>query len=465
MLRRLTLIAAVALPLLHGFSISQSALQPAPDAQKATVAPVGNAAIDDYNKANILVTRSLMSPKNVADTFGRRIGRRYIALQITVANRNSQYQWLITDASVNLSEIIGYMQHSCAPRAQSLIALTNKTLTSADLTVLRGVAEKGQTYDPRNLTVRILEGSGTIAAGLLGITTFGPALAPSIAAFNGPLINSVQRIFPDETINQINRLNDSAYGANLLVPKQQSRVMVIFIPMATLLSKAEQAKFNKDPYSVYNSCTDLRLLDATVNGHFIAQLDLVPSITNVEISPNEVAKFGIDNFKVAGAINGRNLDKAKIDLSGAPVGLTIKETGTSSEKIYFELSSPQPLPPNLPITFLLRKDGSPTLSWSVAAAWVPQRPAITGAGLTPASLKQGEQKTFEIDGSGFLLDSRLELDNRKGLTIGDLTYVNTGKLKVTIAAAEDAALGPREIEVHTAGGVSGKAVLTISAKQ
>lgn len=463
MFSKIMLVAAVTLQLLSGFGGAEPT-----NGENGKTVPAGNAAIDKYNEDNIKVTRSLMSPKNVSDAFGRRIGKRYIALQITVANRNAEYQWLITDASVDMARIIGYMGKSCAQRAQSLIELTaksaNPTLTGADLTVLRGVAEKGQNYDPRNLSVRVLQGTGTIAAGLLGVTMFGPAFAPSVAAFNGPLITAVQRIFPDETINQMNRLNDSAYGANLLVPKQQSKVMVVFIPVATLLNSDEQKKFYADPNSVYSGCTDLRLLNATVNGHPIAQLDLTPSITNVEISATEAAKFGTDNFKVAGVLNGRNLDKATLELSGAPDGLTIKTTGTpSSEQIAFELASAKPLRPNLPVTLVLRKPDFPVRTWSISASWVPQRPTIASAGIAPASIKQGEKKTIEISGSGFLPDAQLDVE-KQGLTVGDVAYVSTSKLRVDIAVADSATAGSREISVRTVGGDSGKAALTIAAK-
>jgi hypothetical protein len=71
-----------------------------------TPLPDGNAAVDEMNGKYIKVWRTLMAPKNVADTFGRRIATRYIALQLTIANRSTEYQWLIQDASVNLEKLL-----------------------------------------------------------------------------------------------------------------------------------------------------------------------------------------------------------------------------------------------------------------------------------------------------------------------------------------------------------------------
>lgn len=68
-------------------------------------------------------------------------------------------------------------------------------MSSIDLKLLRGVAEKGYAMDPRNLTIRLLKGAGTIAGGIIGVATFGPAYAPSVAAFNGPFITAAERTF------------------------------------------------------------------------------------------------------------------------------------------------------------------------------------------------------------------------------------------------------------------------------
>jgi len=433
--------------------------------------PTGNSAINEYNKEYLVLTRTIVSPKAVADAFGRRIGRRYIALQITIANRNSEYQWLVTDASADLSRLIGYMNSSstCSTRATSLMALTrptpNPTVTGSDLTVLRGVAEKGQDLDPRNLTLRILEGSGTIAAGLLGVTTFGPAFAPSVAAFNGPLVNAFARMFPDRTVNQMNRLNDSAYTANTLVPKQQARVLVIFIPADILLTSQEQNLFYRDANSVYSSCVDLRLLDAYMNGHYVTQLNVGPVITGITIPSMESAKFASDNFKVSGTITGRFLDGATVSLDGAPVGLTIAATGKgTAEVLTFELSAQQPVSQNAPITIQVSKPGMPVTSHTITANYTPAAPTISAGGVSPSSVKQGEQKTIEITGTNFLPGARPEFTNSIGLTIGDIEYVSTTKLKVSVGAASDAATGPREFVIRVAGVPTGKALVTVEAK-
>ena len=437
--------------------------------------PAKNKDVDKFNADYLLLARTLMSPKSVSDAFGKRIGKRYIALQITVVNRNPDYQWLISDGAVNLGKLLAYMNvnSACRDRAQSLMMLTqqvstsagNTTLTSSDLTVLRGVAEKGQLLDSRNFALRSLRGSGTIAAGLLGVTTFGPAFAPAVAAFNGPLISAYETIFPDQTVNQINRLNDSAYAANTVVGKQQARVLVVFIPASHLLDKTEEKKFFKDPNSVYSGCVDLRLLDAAVDGHFITKLDVSPSITSVSIAPAESAKFASDNFKVAGVIVGQFLDGAALSLVSPPPGLSISMSGEASEtRIHFELASLEPLAPNSIVSIQAKKDNLPATTFSLPANFSPSRPAIAAGGVKESKIKQGESKRVIITGSGFLPGATLDFADRKGLGLGDLTYISNSELRVDIRADLTAAEGPREFVVRTVGGASGIASITVEKK-
>lgn len=168
-------------------------------------------------KESIRVYLSVMDPKNVSDIFGKRIAKRYVAIQITIANRNKDFQYLIHDVSLDLSTIYA---------KSDLKAKGHYEPSSEDKTLVRGVGEKGAILDPRNLIVRLLTGAGTIAGGITGVTTFGSSFAPSVAAFNGPVMSAIRNAFPDMTVNQMNRLNDSAYAANTLVGKQSAKVMV-----------------------------------------------------------------------------------------------------------------------------------------------------------------------------------------------------------------------------------------------
>ncbi len=263
----------------------------APAQTPTAPAPDSNTAVSEMNRQYIRIWRTLMTPKNVADAFGSRIAKRYIAMQITVANRNKDYQWLIQDASIDLSSFLeeqkarkGECKDSSSLFLLAGAELADSKVASADLTVLRGVAEKGQALDTRNIALRSLTGAGVVAAGLIGIARVGRSFAPAVAVFNGPFLDAFKGVFPDYTIEQMNRLNDSAFLANTIVGKQQAKVLVMFIPQPYLLSKKQQKMYYSEPESIYN-CVDLRLLDANVNGNFITGVNLSAAPTPTAADP------------------------------------------------------------------------------------------------------------------------------------------------------------------------------------
>jgi hypothetical protein len=299
-----------------------------------------------------------MDPKIVSDVFGKRIAKRYIAIQITIANKNKDFQYLIHDVSLDLTAI--YKDPASRPRG-------GYEPSSEDKTLVRGVAEKGQMYDTRNLVIRILEGVGTIAGGITGIATFGSSYAPTVAAFNGPFLDAIKSTFPDKTLNQVNRLNDSAYVSNTVVPKQSAKVMVAFLPQAILLDSSDRAAFWKDPVDLFKKI-DLRAIVANADGSFIQEVPEAaqPSITTIVIAEGEKAKLrSAAGFEVVGEILGDHLDSTKLTLK-QPAGVECSIEGEPNEKkIKFKLKSDKAVPPGVALVFeVTRNSLSATHSWS-----------------------------------------------------------------------------------------------------
>ncbi len=214
-------------------------------------------------KKEISISASVMDPKNVADIFGRRVAKRYVAVQLTIANRSPDFQYLIHDVRLAVNDV--YLDASLKPKK-------DYKPTSEDLLMVRGVAEKGQIYDPSNFILRLLRGTGNIAAGVIGVASLGASYAPTVAMFNGPVLTAYRDVFPDMTINQMNRLNDTAYAANSLVPKQSSKVLVAFLPQAILMDAKYQGKFWKDPLSIVQQI-DFRNLKPIVDGSFMTVVE------------------------------------------------------------------------------------------------------------------------------------------------------------------------------------------------
>jgi hypothetical protein len=281
--------------LLLVFSITRLAAGPprpqdASAAASAACSSLRGLAIDEMNRRFIAVSSTFIPPGSVADAFGKRIARRSIALQVTVVNRNSEYPWLVQDALIDVSKLMGRLESraECGPNLDRLLESIERfraqsgpaepddaaghggaQIGSAGLPVLRGIAEKGQALDARNLALRILRGAGSVAAGLIGMASFGPSFAPAVALFNGPFLSAYASSLPDFTITQMSRLDDSAFPANTVIGKQQGRTFVLFLPVEYLLTSRQEKPFYKNPESVFG-CADPRLLEARVRGTFIA---------------------------------------------------------------------------------------------------------------------------------------------------------------------------------------------------
>jgi hypothetical protein len=214
-----------------------------------------------------------MAPKNASDDFGHRLGRRFIIYQVTISNDNKDFQFLLHDVTVDLSTLFGFEPGSYLYSG-----------STQELTLLRGIPEKGQDLDPRNLTLHILQGIGSVAGGVSGLTPFSDVMGSSVAVFNGPFLQSFIGIAPDHTGTQLNRLSDSAYIVNTVIEKQRAKTIAIFIPEATMLTKAQQNEYWEDP-NFFLQTFPLDQADVCVDGAFITTI-APPTLTSAVLTPN-----------------------------------------------------------------------------------------------------------------------------------------------------------------------------------
>jgi hypothetical protein len=434
---------------------STSAPYALPAVTAAAVAPAAAAAPEKSDQQKyIRVYRAVIDPLSVSDIFGRRIAKRFVVIQVTVANTSPDYQYLIHDVSLDVSKMLnitgGYR------------------MSSADLTLLRGVAEKGQNLDPRNVTLRILRGAGTVAAGLIGVARFGKSYAPAVAMWSGPLVSAYETVFPDYTINEMNRLNDSAYAANALVPKQQSKVMAAFIPQAIFMSPDQQKAFWKDPTSIQNAI-DWRLLSVLVDGDLITNIsDVAPALTSATIDANEMKNFQADKPEVKGSISGKYLTGTEIKLLNSDLpGVAIRVDGTpSDQKVDFIVNSNLPVAPGKVLKLGVSKKGQDAVKETdVAITYSSAAPTLTKVDLP--SLTQGDQdKVITLTGTNFLPSAtQVLIAPTDGVTVASVDVKSSTSLEAKATVTSTAPTSGRQITVVTLGGSSSGLALTINKKQ
>jgi hypothetical protein len=422
------------------------------------------ATIKAQSDDDIKVKVGVMAPQIVSDTFGRRVAQNFVAVQVTVANHNTNYQYLINDVTLSLDKV--FIPH--VPSEDGLY------ISSAELSLLRGVAEKGQGQDTRNKTLRLFRGVGTIAAGLIGVTSFGPSYAKSVAVFNGPVISAFSEAFPDYTINQMNRLSDSAYQANTLVPAKHSKVMVAFIPQAMFLNETQRKQFWKDPTGLYPDtnggcssplCVDFRKADIYLDGNFITEVStLPPAVSTAVFSSTEMQKFQNDKPVVSGSIVGRFLSGASISLlNQQPKGLSIAADGEPTPtRLNFIVKSDRPVPPGTRLNFEV-SNAQGVQNFSKDLLYLPDPPTLTA--ISPNTGKQNSSVTVTLTGTNFVPEpgNTVVRISGSGVEVSDPVEVLGSSMKVTFKISATAAVGTRNVTVINPNSESKPVTFTITA--
>lgn len=383
---------------------------------------------------------TVLDPKSVSDIFGRRIAKRYVAFQVTISNENKDYQFLIQDISIDLGEVADL---------ESVMIPKSYTPSSNDLSILRGVSEKGQVYDWRNLAVRLMRGAGSVATSLAGVTTFGSSYVPSVSLWNGTVGPAFRDVLPDLTVTQMNRLNDSAYQANTLVPKQGAKVMVAFVDQAMLMDRELQKRFYKDPMSIAD-IMDFRKAKAKVRGMLITDvLDLPPLISAVVIGDDQRAHFTDIPATIEGTIVGRNLTGAGIQIDNK--GMEIKLQGTpESTRLSFILTAKEPILPGSFLNFVvIRKDDVAKLPFPVSYTI----PVPTLGKIAPEAVKPGEANIkVTLTGADFI-KSLLKVTSCDAIKVKDTNWKSPTEIEIDVDIPADAATGPCNIQVKNGDNV------------
>jgi hypothetical protein len=446
---------------------------------------------DDTDKA--VTKRVILTPKVVSDDFGKRIAQTHLAVQVTVANTSKDKDLIIEAASLDLTKALTPARMAAF---QQRVADVNKklnltgsdayqasltgTASSVDLELLQGVIQKGQNYDPRNQAYRAIVAIGTIGAGLVGVAGLGPVLPRAVAAWSGPGLTAFSTLFPDLTVDEVIRLSNQAYTANIVVPKQKSKVFVVFIPLDLIMDTREKGQYWHHPSDFMSLANgpaaaagaaarpDLSQVEVEVQYDFIVPVnDVPPNVTDVVFDAKE-----LDNFAalkpVHGSVVGRFLDGATVSLPDADaLGLSIApDTAPKSDdnRLYFIITPKKVPPAGSRLTFQLTK-GKQVSSFSKLLAHHLPAPTLTS--ISPASGSAKSDVPVTLAGSGFFEgDVSILFDGSSdasvsGIKINNLK-VKEASIEVTFSIDEKAKAGDRQVQVLTSGGLTGMQKFTVA---
>jgi hypothetical protein len=205
------------------------------DANKTIAADaIVGAAVEALNKnfeapPDVACSMSLLTYSETSDIFGLRVAKDYVAVQVIVRNLNQQDEYLLHDVQLAVDT------DPCGSFSQFE--------GGRDRLLVRAVALRNQFTDPRNWAVRILEGVGTVASTAVGFASRDYSLG--LGVYNG-VTPAVKAIFPDYTVDQLNRLSDLAFTSSgqtrTVVGKNGVVMFVTFFPAKPL----EQSWWIKD---------------------------------------------------------------------------------------------------------------------------------------------------------------------------------------------------------------------------
>jgi hypothetical protein len=197
----------------------------------------------------------LLPPAVVDRAFGKEIRNNYAVVHLTVSNKSR-------DAAFILHHVfLDYSSWFSAPGVASddfdLAESVNASFTkrrqlgSVEARIVRAELQEAQNWTWRNLLVRGLKVTGSIAAAYTFATT-SPSVAKGIASFNGNVVPGVELLFPDPLIGQINRISDYGFRTPTVIPREDGTVIVAFFPLDRILTPALKEAFLKSPAIFFN---------------------------------------------------------------------------------------------------------------------------------------------------------------------------------------------------------------------
>lgn len=221
----------------------------------------------------------LMPPELVRKIFGKSVAEQYGVIQVTILNLTKDTSLIIGDISIDYHR---WLLGNCPPQDSSsstsattkppptpaptpapapegkpavdspntpvgaLIQTRPCQVSSQEVRAVRELAMAGQRGSWRNRIDRYLKAIVT-AGGALGVANLGPYLPQAVSAFTSGAIPAFEFAFPDDTIQQINLINDLAYSVNAVVPQESGKVVMAFFPIRRFLGTYFWNYYMKEP--------------------------------------------------------------------------------------------------------------------------------------------------------------------------------------------------------------------------
>lgn len=244
------LVCFMAMPLEAQTTAAQP--NPATDTSKQAV-PLNT----DLTVLGNVTAQAVLIPRKIAKAvFGGKIADEYAVVQLTINNKSSDAALIVQGVYIDYSRWAlaggGISSQPCAeasstnPMSKYINCTQSSQVASEEYRIVRGQALNAQTWTLRNGIVRGLTLAGSVAAAY-AFTVSGTKYPKVVSGATGTFIPGLGTFWPDQTIDQINRISDLGYQTNKVISKQGSDIIVCFFPIDRFLTRGFRELFLKYP--------------------------------------------------------------------------------------------------------------------------------------------------------------------------------------------------------------------------
>jgi hypothetical protein len=331
---------------------------------------------------------SILTDHEVSDNFGHHVSTEYYAVQLRVSNQNAQYDFLLRDILITLPD--------------------GRVVSGRIKRLAQGVALKGKTEDRRAYWYNGMSAAGTV---------YGAAVTLPLSVtfknignlFQGPLEAAFGQIWPDYSVDNINRFNNAVFDDQN--PSIVSKGSIAQPPLyvVALLPKPD----GKSPYK----SNYIDMVTFGIEGTFIKQVNTVslsPGTLSFQpefISPSSLSQVlgsdvdidAFENASPAQAITLNNQSSSPINIT--KVAITSGSSATPSSD--FRVASDQSTCGTQKIDATKAFSVPAQQSCQIFIRSTPQSLGATTASLTleGSNLDTTQVVTLAGTGVGFYLDT------------------------------------------------------------
>lgn len=250
------------------------------------------------NSAAVDCASSLLTNREVTDNFGGHVNSVYYAIQVRVANRNSNYDFLLRDILLTLPD--------------------GRVVSGRVRRFAQGVAVKGKSEDTRGKWYNWLQATSGLY-GSLSVFSFASTDFKNVGnIFQGAFLAGFNQIYPDYTVDNVNRFNNAVFDDQKpsIVPKDSIGQAPLYVVALLPKVKGSQAYIRRFGEGI----------SVALEGTFIKQISIV------SLTP-ESLKFGPE-YSLKGFVNlGTKYDQKAITQASPGQAIQISNSSSSPTTI------------------------------------------------------------------------------------------------------------------------------------